>query len=175
MYRSPHLPFKIDFYWVEGRGVCTQATKWKARNSLGAISTQLTPRKGIFGLTILLKEADYGHKELCRSRRMLSINNICSVLHITRQPNSVIVLLFIENISKFLTSSWLSSKHLLVSQHSFRLWNEQMFFPCRYSSKSRWNPSSNVFWVSLHYVAFCFSQQLGYFVFEQPWTLLPFS
>ena len=33
----------------------------------------------------------------------------------------MIVLLFIENISKFLRPHRLSSKHLLVSQHSFRL------------------------------------------------------
>lgn len=51
------------------------------------------------------------------------IKDICIVLHITRQKNSKIVS-FIKNTSKFLTSllpHGLSSKHLLVSQHTFRL------------------------------------------------------
>ena len=54
-----------------------------------------------------------GYEEFCRLRRVLSTyrgqrprwitpSKICRILHILRKPNSVIALLFIQNISSFL-------------------------------------------------------------------------
>ena len=50
-----------------------------------------------------------GYEEFCRSRRVLSTeaegrggSEICRILHILRKPNSIIALLFIQNISSFL-------------------------------------------------------------------------
>ena len=57
-----------------------------------------------------------------------------------------------SDISKFLTTlppRSLSSKYLPLPQHSFRIWPD--VFPCRYSSKSRLHPSSNTFYVFLHF------------------------
>ena len=51
-------------------------------------------------------------------RWMITPSEICILLHMTRKPNSIIVLLFIENISNFLTSlpfRRLSSKSRTVS------------------------------------------------------------
>ena len=45
-----------------------------------------------------------GYEELSRSRRVLSWitpSGICFILHILRKPNSLIVLLFIQNNSQF--------------------------------------------------------------------------
>ena len=108
---------------------------------------------------------------------MLSINNVCiPVLHITREPNLMILLLFTENISKFWTSLLphrLSSKHLLVSQHSFRLWID--VFSLQLLKKQMKSIKQCFLSILALNVAFCFCQQFGYFVFEQLWTLLPFS
>ena len=52
-----------------------------------------------------------GYEEFCRSRRVLSTeakgrggkpHEICRILHILRKPNSIIALLFSQNISPFL-------------------------------------------------------------------------
>ena len=74
----------------------------------------------------------------------------CIILHIIPKPNTIIVLSFNQNIFKFLTSlppRRLSSKPWPFFRHSFSI--ETHFFSCRYSSKSRQHPSSNIFWVFL--------------------------
>ena len=54
----------------------------------------------------LLSEAELLSKELCSSRlpRWITASEIRIILHIIRKANSIIILLFIQNISKFLTS-----------------------------------------------------------------------
>ena len=67
---------------------------------------------------------------------MLS-TEICIILHIVRQPNSM-VLLFIQNISQFLTRlppRRPSSKLWPISRHGFRIQTDVV--SRRYSSKSR--------------------------------------
>ena len=46
---------------------------------------------------------------------MITPSDICILLHMTRKPNSIIVLLFIENVSNFLTSL---PFHRLIAQNS---------------------------------------------------------
>ena len=78
-------------------------------------------------------EAEYGCelkdlKPLYRSRRMdNSLWEICVIFHMIRKPNSVNVLLFIQNISKFLTAlppRRLSLKHLPVSKINLKRFND---------------------------------------------------
>ena len=67
---------------------------------------------------------------------------------------SIMVLWFIQNISKALAASWPPSKSLFkifayfsaISEH------ERVFFSCRYSSKSSWNPPSKIFEYSFYYL-----------------------
>ena len=49
----------------------------------------------------LLNSAFIGYEEFCRSRRVLRPSEMRRILHILRKPNSTIVLLFLQNNSKF--------------------------------------------------------------------------
>ena len=70
--------------------------------------------------------------------RTASVNNILRDQHNSphhTEPNLIIMLSFIHNISKFLTSlphRRLSSKLWAISRHGFRI--KQIFFSGRYSS-----------------------------------------
>ena len=99
---------------------------------------------------------------------MLSINNVCKVLHITRQPNSMIVLLFIENISKFLTSSWAFFKTFACFSAQFQIMN-RCFFLADTPQKPDEVHQAMFFEYPCTNSAFCFSQQLGYFCL---WTAM---
>ena len=78
-----------------------------------------------------------GHNANCEERTA-SVNNIPRDQHNSShhtEPNLIIMLLFIQNISKFLTSlphRRLSSKLWAISRHGFRI--KQIFFSGRYSS-----------------------------------------
>ena len=54
----------------------------------------------------LLNEAEYDAKHYaeCYRQRRITASVISVILYILRQSNSIIILLFIQNISKFLTS-----------------------------------------------------------------------
>ena len=70
-------------------------------------------------------------------------SEICIILHIIGKPNAIIILLFIQNIFKFLTSlppRRLSSKLWLVfgTVSGYK----QRFLSCRYFLKSKWHLKS---------------------------------
>ena len=69
-----------------------------------------------------------------RRPRWITPSEICRILHILRMPNSIIALLFIQNISSFLTPGFLGQRFnnlqqaaLLTSliqygEDSFQIW-----------------------------------------------------
>lgn len=92
--------------------------------------------------------------------------SIIPILHIIGKPNSIIVFLSIQNISKFLTNippPRLSLKLWPISWHSFLILTVACY--CQiFLKKDNMHASSNMFWVFLHFfwtIQFC--QKFSYF------------
>ena len=107
---------------------------------------------------------------------MLSSNNVCKVLHITRQPNSMIYQCY-YSLEIFLTSyvliGFLQNICLFLSTVSDY---EQMFslqILLKKQMKCIKQCVLSILALMLHSVLV--SNWAIYVVFDQPWTLLPFS
>ena len=97
--------------------------------------------------------------------RYISSSEICIILHIVWQPNPIIVLLFIQNVSKFSTSlppwDFLQNFGLFLGTVLGYKW---MFHRAGIKSIEKY---------VLHifaFLPFSLSQKFSYFVFEYPWT-----
>ena len=89
----------------------------------------------------LIYVVEYTVKNYVKRVRPLLITafEICIILHLLQKPNEIIVLLFMQNISAFLSTSLLplrrlSSKLLPVSRNGFRILT-MLNLALRYSSK----------------------------------------